>query len=323
MWSDGTTSQFPPILRAHSGWWYKPEQAQYDGKKTFGMGSKGHELAQEWHTTLFNQALGRHRNAQPVKIGSPLPQTELAGNSEMAVAYMHPVYGEVKLALLVYTSTYSRRSTVGYNISFHRLAQRYDPRVTLDPWGYAEQVTGIRQEIEPEQIEGAMEAFRKDPWKEICAKTKLLVEVQVALDPPDVLLERQFEFGYEEQEFDGVRTFMSTQLKNHLGTEVRKVVREQLQGIMQLGAALKYFGVDFDIHTTYGTEKIITGLTISIPPNTAKGNEEGHKISIRPEGVNVECGYVRKQQEYHQYEIQKAKKVLQGFDTDTFEDFKF
>jgi hypothetical protein len=62
---------------------------------------------------------------------------------------------------------------------------------------------------------------------------------------------------------------------------------------------------------------------VQIPKSEQRGNEEGHLFKITAEGVLVTCGYVENEQRYHRYEIEKAKKTLQGFNEEVFEAFEF
>lgn len=328
VWKDGRTDIFPPILRAHSGWWYRPETVK--GKKTFGMGSKGHEAAEQFHHKMFYDALQRHPNQHPVKIGRPHKSNEMrvTNGAVCYLAYTHPVYGDIHLIFTAYAGGYGRRqSSISYELSMHRLLAVITLGETPQVWNKNARVFSHRQEIETQDIEAEIQRFQKDPWRVVTTKLKIPQELMEALQPPDDLVEARIEFSEEPTTYEnGITTYASRALRHYLGTEVRKITRDSMKQLTELGEALKYFGVQFNVRQTYsygGEPNTITGLDITIPPSKEKGNEEGHSISIKADGVTVDCGYVRQEQRYHQYEIEQAKQLLADKAFDVFEDFEY
>ena len=73
---------------------------------------------------------------------------------------------------------------------------------------------------------------------------------------------------------------------------------------------------------TYGTEKPSPDWTSPSRPALQRKRRRTQHLDPT-DGVTVDCGYVRQEQEYHQYEIEKAKQAPADNAFDVFEDFEF
>lgn len=323
IWADGTTDHFPPIHRASSGWWYKPDEAITDHRKTFGMGHTGSNIAQQWHEKLFTKAI-QGRREEPVRIGRPL--NNLSAHSRgVSVTWTNPIYGKVQIALEISVSW--NGVIANYKLTCHPAAEFF-AKLLEDPrshWQnvWCREVTTYTQthQLQRDDIEKVLNSWMKDPWGRTRANLAKTQQLEKVLRVPE--LSPLEEWPNEPTEIDGVTYLFPSGFNRWIGIKAQSKVAENLDQLRALGEALQYWGTEMQIHTTWeGNQKVLTGITF-IVPSGGKHNEEGHQIRISPTGPVVECGYVKNEQRYHQYEKQRAKALLQELDTETFEEFEF
>ena len=170
---------------------------QSKARKPSGWAAKVTKQQNSFITRLFYDALQRHPNQHPVKIGHPHKSNEMrvTNGAVCYLAYTHPVYGDIHLIFTAYAGGYGRRqSSISYELSMHRLLAVITLGETPQVWNKNARVFSHRQEIETQDIEAEIQRFQKDPWRVVTTKLKIPQELMEALQPPDDLVEARIEF---------------------------------------------------------------------------------------------------------------------------------
>jgi len=325
-WPSGKTLDIPKLTMAkRGGWVYKPEGMWTKKDKHFGRGEVGREKAHEYLTEIIREAYEEHDWEQPTFAGPGISKREgSVGTSyytRFASSYQWETHGFGFIGAAL--------KLVGDELQVHvtlptALLVDVYPKYKL-PIQHPT-ITVMTVVANDNDIGRFVESWMDNPWKSLT----FFPNINGTLKVPNAdattmtnaafanimrLLKPKIDFdpnwteaaeSYRETE-DGngwsygiESSFMlrSKKYRTEVLTHATRKAMEQLSNVM------KEYGVDMKLGTTINNE--FNSLEFDIPETHDPHNKKGHRFIIRPNGIEVVCGFVTDEDNYVSHQSRLA-----------------
>jgi len=330
MISWGPTDQFkiPRIEHSWNGWYYRPSVARtpYEIKhgknKSFGMSIDGSNAATRWLQGYVADEIDKHRSKLPTSL-TPRPKDALENpypyKPSLAITYEHPVWGSVCFAAREGTGMH-RNNTVSVTAS--RIAWLYIPetqKTAMWPTVEKNQMSGFKVAEWNADKETMFTDFLRDPIGYVSDVSGLDLSV---LDPPEIwnIPEPDTKDSVPLKSNDQLVRDENRNLTLHVLNNAHFAFSRAKTLVTQAGSEpmadflsllSRDQGVTVELIRSYmNGDYVLEGLRVVVPGDENDNNQHGHRIYLTTEGVQVDCGYVKDEKRWLDYQKRHALDVL-------------
>lgn len=356
----GDVLEIPSIISTGPGWVLRPDEARTPqeirtGKnKSFGRSSDGRKAANEWLADWLTNWFETRNWPEPASNNYD-DNTYLHGLSLMSggmnITIRNDAYGGDQFTLNLHEPTpYKTSYRVAYswitsNLHKWLLTHEIDVDSTrsLYPFRFSPIFSADKDLEDRDAALEHAEKFTKDPIGRTLGFLREkhgndVPNFQPPMLPPlewpkksDVLA--QNDTGTVTLYVDSSHLFYKD--KNY----IKRAFTESYQAFNTLEQAFRHLGVKFRVRQTtqYGLPRdhpergkyYVESVEIGIPSNKDDPhNAEGHTIHLTTTGVNIECGYLKYEERYEEYQRRQAANWLTQMEkeiatTPTYEDYDY
>ncbi len=325
-WNSGNTLDIPKLTMAkRGGWVYKPEGMWTKKDKHFGRGEIGRARAYRYLTDLVYEAFEEHDNELPTFAGPAVSKNDgkvTSGYySRFSASYQwESKYGYVGAALKQSGGWLEAHVTLPTTL----LIGLY-PRESFPVQKHA--ITFVINVCPNDKMNSFVQRWMDNPWKSLTFFPNINESTRVpgadSLNVANAKLARliqliepvkPFEPDWTEAaesyrdttdgngwDYSMDSSFMlkSTEYRTEVLTHATRKAVEQLKNV------LSEYGVDMRLETTREHEFRSLSFDIEATAGT-RHNKEGHQFVIRPNGIEVVCGFVTDEENYVNHQSRQA-----------------
>lgn len=323
-WKSGRTLEVPTLTMAkRGGWVYKPEDMQTKKDKHFGRGEKGRITAHRHLRETVREAYEEEGWEFPTKIAPEISQSD--GNVTSGYySNFHSSYAW--MTRYGWTSTGIKLS--GYQVDELSVWTMVPTALLIhlyDDTSMPVQRSSVKIEWRPaigtEDVSKFIETWIEDPYEAITFFPNINGQWQLPFrdhDTPPIANAKLARIFQEleptepfapnwQQAADAYRGIedgngwmhdITTDFMLKSARYRTEVINKSAQkSVEALGAVLREAGVKMEMDTGYdGTFRSLAFVIKG--DGHSKHNRDGHTIVIRPNGIEVECGYVTNESNY-------------------------